>query len=247
MSANPTILIPARYKSSRYPGKPLADIAGTPLVIRVCKIAEQVLGKAAIAVATDDVRIQSVVEDAGYTAIMTPDTCLTGTDRLYHASLQLDSDIIINIQGDEPLVHPDDIRKIITAKLEHPNEVVCGMAKIGADEDPHSVNLPKVITNEKNELIYMSRLAIPGHKEANNKPNFYMKQVSIYGFNKSELKAFENMGRKSKIEHHEDIEILRFFELGIPIKMVEVFHKSHAVDVPGDVEVVCKLLQSNDT
>lgn len=245
MNSDVTLLIPARYKSSRYPGKPLADIAGIPLVIRVCQVAEQVLGKEAVAVATDDDRIKQTVEGAGYKAIMTPESCLTGTDRLYHASLSLESDIIINIQGDEPLVHPDDIHAIIQAKRKYPKHVVCGMAKISAEEDPLSVNLPKVITNEEKDLIYMSRLAIPGHKDPENKPATYLKQVSIYGFTKAELNAFENFGRKSAIEHHEDIEILRFFELGIPIKMVETHHKSHAVDVPEDVAVVCKLLNNN--
>ena len=107
-----SIIIPARYKSNRFPGKPIVDIDGIPMVIRVADIASQVVPKQNIYIATDDERISDIVEKYGYNYIMTT-KCLTGTDRVAQASRLIDGDIILNIQGDEPLLNPNDIRKVI--------------------------------------------------------------------------------------------------------------------------------------
>ena len=106
---------------------------------------------------------------------------------------------------------------------------------ISENEDAASVNIPKVIANEQDELVYMSRAVIPGHKDIKNAPPQYKKQVCIYAFTKDELFAFRAFGRKSVLEHSEDIEILRFLELGKTVKMVETKPGSLAVDVPDDV------------
>lgn len=235
-------IIPARYKSSRFPGKPLVNILGKPLVIHVAEKAEQALGRENVIIATEDDRIASTVKEFGYRAELTSDAHLTGTDRLWEVAQRNVADIYVNIQGDEPMINPDDINKIVRAKVDHPEFIINGMCDIGSDENPTSVNIPKVLVNNKNELIYMSRLAIPGIKASSNRLPVYKKQVCIYAFTLEELKAYGEASKKAEYEFFEDIEILRFFDLGKRIMMVETSGASLAVDVPEDVEKVEKHL-----
>jgi 3-deoxy-manno-octulosonate cytidylyltransferase (CMP-KDO synthetase) len=229
------VLIPARYGSSRYLGKPLVALLSKPMILWVAELSANALGKENVYIATEDERIFSVVTKAGFQAVMTSDTALTGTDRLAEAALHIDADIFINVQGDEPLLNPADIIKIAHAKQQHPDCIINGFSWISAQEDPNSVNIPKVITNEANELVYMSRAALPAFKDSKNAPTRFKKQVCIYGFTRQELLDFKNFGRKSELEYSEDIEILRFFELNKKIIMVEVTAGSLAVDIPEDV------------
>ena len=237
-----SIVIPARYKSSRFPGKPIVDIDGTPMIIRVADIASQVVPKENIYIATEDERIAKVVDDYDYKVILTSDNCLTGTDRVCEASQEIDSDIIVNIQGDEPLLDSDDIQKVIDCKLENMNSVVNCMSRFDSTEATNR-NIPKVVSNFNNDLIYMSRSAIPGTKEGHSK--LVHKQVCIYAFTKDELDKFYQFGLKhgkTQIEWSEDIEILRFLELGINVKMVETYGTTQAVDVKEDVNKVLEIL-----
>jgi len=231
------VVIPARYASTRYPGKPLVELLGKPMIIWVAELSAVAVGKHNVYVATDDSRIKEVVESAGYNVVMTG-PALTGTDRIAEAAQSIEADLIINVQGDEPLVNPEDIIKIIDAKKANPEFIINGFSYLNADEDPHNVNIPKVITTERNELVYMSRLAVPGFKDAKNAPAKYKKQVCIYAFNKQELQEYRGFGQKSQLEHSEDIEILRFLELKTRIMMVETRPGSYAVDAPEDVAVV---------
>lgn len=232
------VLIPARYGSSRYPGKPLVNLLGKPMVLWVAELSAKAVGKENVYVATESESIAGVVEAAGYQAVMTTDDALTGTDRLAQAAEQVDADIYINVQGDEPLVDPVDILKIRDAKLDNMGDVINGFSWVSGDEDPHSVNIPKVITTEDNALVYMSRVALPGYKDQKCAPSRYKKQVCIYAFTGSELQSFRAFGRKSELEHSEDIEILRFLEMDKTIRLVETKPGSLAVDVPEDVEKV---------
>lgn len=229
------VIIPARYGSSRYPGKPLVPLLGKPMILWVAELSARAVGAENVYVATEDQRIADVVKGAGFQAVMTTDDVLTGTDRLAQAAEQIEADIYINVQGDETMVDPADILKVRNAKQANMNVVINGFSWIGDAEDPHNVNIPKVITNEHDELIYMSRLALPGFKDSNHAPKRYKKQVCIYAFTYEELRAFRGFGRKSKLEYSEDIEILRFLEMGKTILMVETRPGSLAVDVPGDV------------
>ena len=240
-------VIPARYKSSRFPGKPLIMIKGVPMIIRVCRIVEKALGKENTYVATDDDRIKEVVEKYGYQVVITSENCLTGTDRLWDFAQKIRANVYINIQGDEPLLNPDDILKIAACKKENMEAVINGMCDISKNEDAKNINLPKVLVNKYNDLIYMSRLPIPGikanyHKEA----PVYKKQVCIYGFSYRDLEKFGSEDQKAEYEKYEDIEILRFFDLGTPIKMVEMSGSSLAVDIPSDVEAVEAVLLKYD-
>ncbi len=232
------VMIPARYGSSRYPGKPLIPLLGKPMILWVAELSARAVGAGNVYVATEDQRIVEVVETAGFEAVITTDDALTGTDRLAQAAENVEADLYINVQGDEPLADPADILKVRDAKLHNMDDIINGFSWISAQEDPHNVNIPKVITNERDELVYMSRVALPGFKDAKCAPSFYKKQVCIYAFTQEELAAFREFGRKSKLEHAEDIEILRFLELGKTIRMVETQPGSLAVDVPGDVAKV---------
>ncbi len=232
------VIIPARYKSSRFPGKPLVKLLGKIMIQWVAELSARAVGKDNVYVATDDTKIQSEVIELGYQVVMTSDQCLTGTDRLAEVAQKVDADIYINVQGDEPLVDPEDILKVVEAKMRHPNDVINGYAVIGANEDPGSVNIPKVVFTEDKRLIYMSRQALPGFKEAKNAPQTYYKQVCIYAFNRAELLAYGSFGRKSTLEHSEDIEIIRFLEWEQTIRLVQTRPGSLAVDIPEDVPMV---------
>lgn len=232
------VVIPARYKSTRFPGKPLVKLLDKPMILWVSELSAKAVGKDNVYVATDDMRIADIVNDAGYNYVMTSEHALTGTDRLVEVAKNLNADIYINVQGDEPLVDPQDILNIIKEKIKHPNEVINGYCVISSDEDPKSINIPKVIFTENKQMIYMSRQLLPGHKEPKNIPLEYYKQVCIYAFNREELIGYGQADKKSILEKYEDIEIIRFLEWGQSIRMVETHQGSLAVDIPDDVKKV---------
>lgn len=241
------VIIPARYSSSRYPGKPLVNLLDKPMILWVAELSAVAVGKSNVYIATENECIADVVAQAGFQVVMTADNLLTGTDRLAQAAKQIVADIYINVQGDEPLVDPEDIIKIRDAKLANMDQIINGFCWLDTHEDPHSKNIPKVITNEDSELIYMSRVALPGFKSKAQAPFRYKKQVCIYAFNKEELTDFHEYGRKSELEQSEDIEILRFLELNKKILMIETKPGSLAVDIPEDVikvEAAIALLQN---
>lgn len=245
-SANACVIIPARFQSSRFPGKPLVNLHGTPMIVRVARIASQAVGIKNVYVATDDQRIVEVVKLSGFSTIKTSKSALTGTDRVAEASKTLNYDIYINVQGDEPLINYQDIIKCINLKTKFPEYIINGYTEIGESEDPQSANIPKVIMNNKSFLIYMSRKALPGFKETKNKPKIYNKQVCIYGFTKQQLFDFSSFKTKSELESFEDIEILRFLEMDHRILMYKCDSGSLAIDTPEDVEKVLKALQENE-
>jgi 3-deoxy-manno-octulosonate cytidylyltransferase (CMP-KDO synthetase) len=237
------VVIPARYKSSRFPGKPLINLLGKPMILWVSELSAQAVGKENVYIATDDERISKVVATAGFNTIMTSDRCFTGTDRLAEAAKKISADIYINVQGDEPLINPKDIVNIIKAKELHYNEIINGYRPLSSEEDPDNINIPKVIFTENKSLVYMSRQAIPGFKDKSQAPIQYYKQVCIYAFTAKELKSYSDYGRKSTLEALEDIEIIRFLEWGKKIRMVKTSPGSLAIDVQEDVAKVVQRLR----
>lgn len=236
-------VIPARYASTRFPGKILARIHGKPMIVHVAEKVEAALGKENTLIATDDQLIADVVKSYGYQVIITSDQHKTGTDRLFEVSTKVDADVYVNIQGDEPVIDPKDILKIAQEKANNPDLIINGYSEVMDEGEIHSLNIPKVVFGEKQQLLYMSRFPIPGYKEEDKKPTYY-KQVCIYAFNKEDLKVFGERNEKTTIEHSEDIEILRFHEMGFPIKMIHTKSFSLAVDVPEDILKVEKYLDS---
>ena len=238
------IVIPARYQSSRFPGKPLINLLGKPMILWVAELANKVLSRKDIFIATDNKLIEKEVLNHNFNCINTGNA-ITGTDRVALASKSLNYEFFINIQGDEPLINPIDIKKCITLKHKYPNFVFNGFNVISHNEDINSRNIPKLVTNNQDDLIYISRSLIPSQKaEKTNKKIDYKKQVCIYGFTKKELTSFFEYGGKSYLEEIEDIEILRFLELKKTVKMFECHEGSIAVDIPSDVQKVEKLLQN---
>ena len=124
------LVIPARIKSSRFPGKPLAKINNKEMIIWVAETCRNVIGNSNVIIATDDVKIKKVVNDYGFKAIMTSKTCSTGTDRVAEVSKKIKADIYINVQGDEPIIKGSDIKKVISAKVRFPNHVICAYTNL---------------------------------------------------------------------------------------------------------------------
>jgi len=226
------VLIPARFQSSRFPGKPLVDICGKPMIQHVWERCCQAVGKEKVYVATDDTRIQNTVHGFGGQVVMTSSNCLTGTDRLAEANLQLDLDFIVNVQGDEPLINPNDINAVIKSFLKT-GHVTNAMCTIASEHEFHSFTVPKVAFSQSGKLLYMSRAGIPQTKTGGYQ--FGYKQVCIYAFSKEQLAFFYSNKVKTRHEQVEDIEILRFLESDYTVNMVEVEAGSLAVDVPDDI------------
>ena len=177
---------------------------------------------------------------------MTPEKCLTGTDRLWEAveAGSINSPIIVNVQGDEPLVQAQAIRAVIDAKRETPGCVINAMSRIDVLDDVASENVPKVVTDERGHLAYMSRAPVPFIRDSGAEASHY-RQVCIYAFSRNELKAFGSRPTKSRMEGPEDIEILRFLDIGIPVRIVEVAPASVAVDSPEDIRRVERILKES--
>lgn len=237
------VVIPARFQSSRFPGKPLVDILGKPMIQRVWERCCIAVGAPKVYVATDSEQIKDVCVNFGAQVIMTSSDCLTGTDRLAEANNKLDCDFIINVQGDEPLIDSDDICNVILEYEKNPNTVINAMCPIISEDEFRSFTVPKVVVSKTGNLLYMSRSPIPITKS--NDFCFGFKQVCVYAFSKEHLKFFSSHQFKTPIEQVEDIEILRFLENDIPVKMLEVRSASIAVDVPSDVQKVISKLKGN--
>lgn len=237
------VVIPARYKSSRFPGKPLAKIHSKPMIQWVWERCVAAVGEELVFVATDDSTIFETVESFGGQATMTPDSCATGTDRIFEFSKVIGADLYINVQGDEPLVGPSDIQSFVCSAQSNPDSILNGYAPIANAEEFFSLAVPKVVMRENGDLLYMSRSAIPGNK--NQEFRAARKQVCVYSFPKKLLDRFGQHPGKTPLEEDEDIEILRFVELGIPVKMIPCASGSIAVDFPEDIERVEKLVNES--
>jgi len=237
------VVIPARYQSSRFPGKPLVDLCGKPMIQHVWERCCEAVGATKVYVATDSDKIDEVVKDFGGAVIRTSSNCLTGTDRLAEANQTLDCDFIINVQGDEPLICPNDINTIVNAYLEGDGSVVNAMCEITDEREFNSLTVPKVVCDQSGKLLYMSRAGIPLTKDGEFK--FAHKQVCIYAFSKQHLEFFLSQQKKTPLESVEDIEILRFLESEYPVQMIKVNSGSMAIDILEDVERVVNALQEN--
>lgn len=237
---NALVIVPARFASSRLPGKPLIDLCGTPMIVRTCEQCLKAVPPEMLIVATDDERIKSVCEAAGLRVVMTSSNCLTGTDRVAEVARLIEADIYINVQGDEPLFNPDDLQLLIETALQHPEQVINGYCPIDDEASFRSSSIPKAVFRPDGRLLYMSRAPIPTDK----KEEFHTawRQVCAYAFPAKALNAFAAEKTKSPLEAIEDIEILRFLELGWEVKMIPMSATSIAVDTPDDVPKVERAL-----
>lgn len=234
------VVIPARYKSSRLPGKPLIDLKGKTLLQRTYEQCLLSVPKDKIYVATDHEKIEKHCKDIGINVIMTSENCLTGTDRVAEVAEKIDADCYINVQGDEPLMNPEDITKVINAAKQYPNDVINGYSPILNKSDYISAHIPKVVFRPDGRLLYMSRSPIPGNKKGDFNKSW--RQICVYSFPKASLTSFSSREAKTELEQEEDIEILRFLEMGYDVRMIPLSPDSIAVDTPEDVEKVMAVL-----
>ncbi len=234
------IVIPARYKSSRFEGKPLVEINGKSMIERVWEKCIKLSPRKCVVVATDDKRIFQHCDSKKINVVMTSKKCVTGTDRVAEVSKKIEANFYVNVQGDEPLVNPNDIMKVIRDFKK--NKITNCAATIIKDENElNNPNIPKIVSSKKGFMLYISRSNIPSNKKLNQKK--LKKQVCIYCFSKDALSLYGVNSAKTQLEKIEDIEILRVLEHGIPIRVIDVKSSSIAVDTPEDlirVKKICK-------
>ena len=235
------VIIPARYDSSRFKGKPLIDLCGVPMIVRTYRQCVKVCPSEKVFVACDDERIKKVCEQYGIKVLMTSSNCLTGTDRVAECAQKVDADVYINVQGDEPVFNAKDLEIFINAVHKFPTEILNGVCEIDDEELFRSPTVPKVVMRADGRLLYISRAAIP-----TNKKNEFIKswrQVCVYAFPKKTLVTFAGQKVKTPLEQIEDIEIIRFLELGLEVRLIPLSSESLAVDVPDDIAQVEQVIQ----
>ena len=236
---NTLIVIPARYNSSRFPGKPLMKINGVPMIQRTYSQALKNKHTTDIVVATDSEKIKSFCINNKIPVVVTSD-CETGTDRVAAVSkLMPEFDCYVNLQGDEPVIDPKYIDKCIELYIKYypKYSLITGYGELGNDEAllPQTV---KVVVNSKKEAMYFSRSPIP------NNSNQYLNHIGVYCFSKDLLSRFTNTSRKSN-ELEEQVEMIRMLEMGVKIKMFKM-QKTYAVDIPSDIANVEKFLNEKN-
>ncbi len=234
-------VIPARYKSTRFEGKPLVDICGKPMIWWVYNQVKKVKMLDEVYIATEDERILKKCQEYGFNVIMTSDKHMTGTDRLGEVAQKVVADFYVNIQGDEPLIEPATIQKIVDYHLENPDIPVINTKTIIKEQDDVSRNsVVKVVTNKQEDGIYLSRSPIPYPKKQQSVT--YYKHLGLYGLTRDALLFFSQTPR-GMVEGIEDIEMLRFIENGKKVKFIEVNSDTVAVDVPEDVNKVIDVMK----
>lgn len=246
-------IIPARYGSSRLPGKPLLELCGKPIVQHVYERAKQASLIDEVIVATDDERISAVVRKLGGTAVMTPSNLQSGSDRVAFVAKNLHADIIANIQGDEPLIEPHMIDETIQVLLDDEAvEVSTPVRKIGSHEELMNPNIVKVVLDKNNFALYFSRSSIPFLREPVVqavgsgwiKLHDFYKHIGLYVYRKNFLLAFTEWDR-SALERAEQLEQLRILEHGHRIKCVITGYDSFSVDTKEDFERIQKMIKTD--
>ena len=239
-------VIPSRFGSSRFPGKPLIDLAGKSMIQRVYEQAKKAKLLSDVMVATDDERIFNHVEKFGGKALMTSSSHQSGTDRCAEILEKLNSEFhaVINIQGDEPFINPDQI-DVLAKCFEDKNTELATL--INQTEDSSLIQNPnriKVVIDKNNQALYFSRSAIPFMKEIPTtdwaKHHPYFLHIGIYGYRSDILKAITNLP-VSSLEKTESLEQLRWLENGYRIKVAKTNFESYSIDSPEDVNNVLKM------
>lgn len=228
-------VIPARYQSSRFPGKPLADICGKPMIQYVYETVSNIEAISDAYVATDDERIYNVVSDFGGKAVMTG-KCACGSERVAQACSDIECDVVLNIQGDEPMIRPEMIRDLISAFDDSSVNMATLKKRITSREDIENPNVAKLITDINNNAIYFSRSTIPYNRD-NLETVKYYKHIGVYGYKKDFLMKFAQLPR-SPLECAEELEQLRALENGYSIRVVETKYQSIGVDLPEHIALV---------
>ncbi len=247
-SGNIVCIIPSRYESSRFPGKPLADLCGKPMIRHVY---ERVMTSDLVslaAVATDDRRIYEAVTGFGGRAVLTAAVHPSGTDRIHEAATLLnlaDEDIVVNIQGDQPLFNPVQIEEVARPLLADPAIPMSTLVyRIVREEEIGHPNAVKTVFDHDGFALYFSRATIPYVRDEDKTADYY-KHHGIYAYRRHFLRTFAALP-VGKLERLEALEQLRALEYGFKIKVIETLHDSVEVDTPAELERVRRLLLGED-
>lgn len=229
-------VIPARYKSSRFPGKPLANILGKPMVWWVYQQCLRVPGLSRVFVATDDRRIQEICEQYGMDVMMTSNRHQTGSDRVGEVASRVEGDIFVNIQGDEPLINPKEIQEVI--EIFHDKDVYFASLRkrIDSPEEIAAYSTVKVVVDKNSDAMYFSRNIIPSNRKDGFEVNVF-RHVGIYAYTKDFLLKFVKLPQ-TELELGEGIEPLRAMENGYKIRVKETMFDSIGVDYPEHIKLV---------
>ena len=233
------IVIPARYGSSRLPGKPLLDIVGKPMIQHVYERALQVAGVAEVWVATDDPRVEQAVQAFGGKAIMTRTDHESGTDRLVEVMHKVEADIYINLQGDEPMIRPQDVETLLQGMRDDPALPVATLCHAISAEEATEPSTVKVVVNTRHDALYFSRSIIPFQRNADKedwlKGHTYYKHIGLYAYRTEVLKEITALPQSS-LELAESLEQLRWLENGYKIKVGISDVETIGIDTPQDLK-----------
>jgi len=234
------IIIPARYGSTRFKGKPLAEINGKSMIYHVYQRSKKAKCADNVIVATDDERIKNAVEKFNGKAVMTSKEHKTGTERIAEVAKKIDADIIVNVQGDEPLISSKVIEQAVVPLIEDKSIWMCTlMTKLTKETEYNDINIVKVVTDKEGFALYFSRSLIPYPRE--KKHLIVYKHIGIYVYRRDFLLEYANM-QPTPLEQIECLEQLRVLENGFKIKVIETNYNSISVDTPRDLEVVKKIM-----
>lgn len=236
--------IPARYGSTRLNGKPLVNICGKPMVQWVCEKARAARLVNDVTVATDDERVMRAVRDFGGKAVMTSPAHTSGTDRVAEAVRGTHADIIVNVQGDEPLIEPRLIDQAVSPMLDDPGILLCTLkTRIRDEEEYRNPNAVKVVTDKDGFALYFSRSPLPHYRTPfNEAAHPAYKHIGLYVYRRDFLVEFSSL-KPTPLEQSEHLEQLRALENGFRIKVVETDYSPVSVDTPEDLERVRALMK----
>ncbi len=235
-------IIPARYASTRFPGKPLADLAGRPLIEHVYRRVTECRAIGTVIVATDDDRIRQAVEAFGGRVQMTHKAHVSGTDRVAEVARALDCELVVNVQGDEPLIDPSMIEEALEPFADAAVQISTLRRKIDDRSEFFDPHVTKVVVDRGGRALYFSRTPIPHHRDA-DAPLEAWKHVGLYVYRRRFLLEFARM-LPTPLERLEALEQLRAIEHGVTIAVVETRHDSIGVDTPEDLEKVRRVLSA---
>jgi 3-deoxy-manno-octulosonate cytidylyltransferase (CMP-KDO synthetase) len=243
-SAKVVVVIPARYGSTRLPGKPLVLLAGKPMIQHVFERAKLSKRVHHVIVATDDERIVKAVQEFGGEAKMTRPGHRTGTERVAEVAAHVEGDVFVNVQGDEPLLDPAAVDAAVNSLLEEPPASISTVATpIKTPADIMDPNVVKTVLDFESNALYFSRAPIPWVRDTASKIHVqHLKHLGLYVFQRDALLEYPTLPQ-GELEKIEQLEQLRWLENGWKIRVTEVAHDAVSVDVPEDVARVEKLLQ----
>lgn len=237
-------VIPARYGSTRFPGKPLVSLQGKPLIQWVIESARKSRKLAKVIVATDDERIRKVVESIGVEVVMTASELPSGTDRVFAASRTFEADLIVNVQGDEPLINPEHIDLLVSAFEGKDKPQMATLAHPLSEEELKSPHAVKVVVDQFGNALYFSRFAIPYSRLSTNElKNASLKHIGMYAYQQDFLAQFCDT-EPTALEKAEALEQLRALYMGAKIRVLKVEAAFPGVDTPEDLEKIVQILKS---